>query len=167
MTQRLSDRLKLCTQRLTVWKVACIALAAAIGLWIPHNITVTLTPSVSHRVFWIGGKPETSPIKAGTYIMFELPPNEYVPPQLTVKRVVCTPGDTLRLIGDEFYCNNTLLGRGKQYTRSGVKVKLFSKTGIIPLDNYFVMGDHRDSFDSRYFGYVEKKYIKSVVYPII
>jgi signal peptidase I len=105
--------------------------------------------------------------KRGDIIVFIYPGDTK---KMLVKRLVGLPGETIEikngsllingLVADEppftdkFYYN-----RGN-YTKEGQLVK-------IPTDNYFVLGDNSaSSQDSRYFGFVPKKYLIGKAYKI-
>lgn len=85
-----------------------------------------------------------------------------------IKRLIGKPGDTLEFKDGKVYLNGKLLEESytsTDYTESD-EVKFVLKD-----DQYFVMGDNRlpgMSVDSRYFGPIEKKRIKSAaVYRIL
>lgn len=50
----------------------------------------------------------------------------------------------------------------KKQIRMEIKVEQFIFNGVIPKDKFFVMGTHPRSFDSRYWGFVDRKDIKGV-----
>ena len=45
-------------------------------------------------------------------------------------------------------------------------MQYFAFNGKIPSDFMFVMGEHKDSYDSRYFGLKEKSRVRAKLYPI-
>ncbi len=154
---------------LTVNTWIVIIITALLGAWMPQHIDVTLTPSIKYRVFWVKGKPSANEPLKGKYIMFDEPDNPYLPhpkTRCTTKKVVCAGGDHLDVEGDNFICNGRLLGIGKHYTLKGQPVKLFAFNGVIPDGSLFVMGDHADSFDSRYHGFISINGVKAVEVPI-
>lgn len=85
---------------------------------------------------------------------------------LVTKRVECAGGQRLETKGRDFYCDGLYLGRGKEHSLSGKKAEIFSFNGRVPEGAYFVMGDHPDSFDSRYFGFIWRKDVKAIAYPL-
>jgi len=80
-----------------------------------------------------------------------------------IKKVVCKPGDKLSFKNMHHYynyfCNDKFIA--KAYKRDSKNKLLQHNTfiGKIPKDNYFVVGSHDKSFDSRYWGFVNKNQI--------
>lgn len=81
-----------------------------------------------------------------------------------IKRIIGLPGDTIELKDNKLYINDeyieeTYLDKENLDKDNGNYAKTTIKEGY-----YFVMGDNRkDSFDSRYFGVIEKKQIIGTV----
>ncbi len=83
-----------------------------------------------------------------------------------IKRMIGLPGDTVELVNGDVYLNGKLLN--ETYIESGVSTLPYTEQTLWELGEgeYFVMGDNRQpgmSVDSRYFGPISKKDIKS--YP--
>lgn len=77
-----------------------------------------------------------------------------------IKRVACKEGDILSVDKRSFYCNGEYIGFGKEHDSQNKPVDIFSFEGVIPKDQYFVMGDAvMHSYDSRYWGFVDKNQI--------
>jgi len=148
---------------------------------------VTLTKSLSKRAFWYVQDDHRRAIKTGEYVVF----NHFVPRpahskdtfiersvfsmftskdpmmKLTfIKRVGCSAGETLTVDGDYYYCNGTYLGRAKHRSRAGEKVEPFHFSGAVPAGMIFAIGDHPDSFDSRYYGFIPRDQILEVAWPL-
>ena len=142
------------------------------GFVIPSKFSVTTTPSLVHRVYFIRGKPDGKESLKGKYVLFHLPA-QYIPARYAdkkhlpvIKRVECEGGDTLKVRERSFFCNGIYLGEAKLYSLTGESLEHFISEGTIPEGEVFVMGDHKDSLDSRYFGFLETNDIRAVVLPV-
>jgi len=119
-----------------------------------------------------------SEVKRGDIIVFRYPIDIK---QTFVKRVVGTPGDRLRIERKQVYLNGKPLDEPYKYHKteyfdsyrdnfpSDPNVRLYEPAQamleknvangevVVPPDNYFAMGDNRDSsLDSRYWGFVPR-----------
>lgn len=137
------------------------------GAMLPSRFALTLTPSVPYRLFFIGGKPEL-PV-SGSYVLFEKDLSEIGGghQEKIIKKVACIEGSVLQAFERNYYCDGEWLGRAKEQTLEGKKTVPFIYDGKIPRGKMFVMGTHVDSYDSRYFGFIDRKEAKSIVYPIL
>jgi len=122
-----------------------------------------------------------SEVKRGDIIVFRYPIDIK---QTFVKRVIGTPGDRLRIERKQVYLNGKLLEEPYKYHKteyfdsyrdnfpSDPNVRLYEPAQtmleknvvngevVVPPDNYFAMGDNRDSsLDSRYWGFVPRENI--------
>ena len=88
-------------------------------------------------------------------------------PQRVTKRVGCSAGEELSREGRDFYCNGDFLGKAKEFSLKGERLTAFIYAGTVPEGKMFVASDHKDSYDSRYFGFIDKKKVLYVAYPII
>ena len=152
-----------------------ISILLGLGFWIPSHFSFTRTDSLDHRLFYIAyySTKETNRVKNGSFIMFR---NNHplisglireAKTDKIIKKVVCSEGSMLKVVNRDFFCDGQKLGRATEKTPSGRTIEPFIYNGIVPAGNYFVMGNSPDSFDSRYFGFVEKKSIIALAYPII
>ncbi|MBQ4839847.1 S26 family signal peptidase [Pseudoalteromonas luteoviolacea] len=73
------------------------------------------------------------------------------------KRIACVEGDILARTGTgHFYCNGEHLGHARQYATNGTELPVFEwDSAAVPTGKAFVIGDHLESFDSRYWGFIE------------
>lgn len=99
--------------------------------------------------------------KSGYYLTWKSPARNdiitfYNPAEnvLSVKRCAGTAGDSLRLVRDVFYINDSPLPPGKIPPAAALQ------NGRIPEGYIFMLGDNpRESLDSRYFGPVSLDYV--------
>ncbi|MBI1919707.1 MAG: S26 family signal peptidase [Geobacter sp.] len=156
--------------RINNWRLWLMILIAALaGTVIPRKIGITLTPSLDHRIFWMNRNPER--VGRGDCVFFvdaDLARKVGKPDVPNFFKIIrCDEGDNLYVdAGKSFYCNGEFLGSAKDYSRKGEKMQYFAFNGNIPKGFMFVMGEHRDSYDSRYFGFVEKSRVRARLYPI-
>ena len=136
------------------------------GALIPSRFAFTLTPSLDHRVYFIDSNPAA--LKKGNYVMFYLTSKYYGDKPLRVmKQIACDEGEALKNVGNDFWCNhNEYIGKAKEYSLKGEKLEHFVYEGAVPKGYAFVAGHHKDSFDSRYFGFVKKSEMIAKAYPI-
>ena len=75
-----------------------------------------------------------------------------------IKRVIGLPGDAVQIDNGTVYVNGTRLN--EPYVPNEYRDNQSYPLKTVPVDNYFVLGDHRSSSnDSRSWGTVERKYI--------
>ena len=130
-----------------------VGIPAAWGVsYLYKHVNITTSQSLYHRVFWM-----TDEVPGpGDYATFELShPLAGPEPVLISKQLKCWPGETLKVEGRDFWCGGHYLGRAKTKTLTGKPLPLFSFSGPIPEGKAFAFGSHPDSFDSRYWGFVE------------
>jgi len=75
------------------------------------------------------------------------------------KRIACLPGEYLQETKTEVYCNNKLIGLVQPKDSKSRPVKPFLFDGSIPNGKLFVVGDNLMSYDSKYFGFIDKDWI--------
>lgn len=145
-----------------------IASAFAIGLLIPSRISVTITPSLQHRVFLVTDSSDPREIRKDMHVLFTVRSPKIFGGKSTpaIKLVGCAGGDHLEQKEKDYYCNGVYLGRAKDFSLAGEKLNRFHYDGRIPEDSIFVLGEHKDSYDSRYFGFIKKKNVKKIAYPL-
>ncbi|HUN54934.1 MAG TPA: S26 family signal peptidase [Smithella sp.] len=73
----------------------------------------------------------------------------------------------LKNIGNVYYFKNELVARAKDYSLGEERLKKFEFSGKIPEGNMFLIGDHVDSYDSRYFGFIKTKDIIATLHPLL
>src|SRR5208337_3917647 len=161
--------------------ISVITLIVIGGAAIPNYFAVTTTPSLNKRIFFIIKSKQIEKLKKGDYVMFSLlksKPENDLPAKLVrmikakgenseIKKIGCVAGEELKNIGNEFYCKNKLIAKAKEYSLGGEKLKKFEFSGKVPEGNMFLVGDHVDSYDSRYFGFIKTKDIIATLCPLL
>lgn len=135
--------------------------ATLIGLWLfmLFHLKVSWTPSLSERVFWLEAPVD---LKSGDVVVFRRKDRATRGNNLDLlKRVACVEGDLLQVRNRSYFCNGRFLGAAKETALSGEPVANFIFSGTVPTGRIFVMGDHKDSYDSRYYGFIDKREIKA------
>lgn len=100
-------------------------------------------------------------IKRGEILSFKDKNFKYL-----IKRVIGLPGEHVEIINNVVYINDEILEE-KYKTDNSIKV-INNDYGVIPENQYFVLGDNRDdSYDSRSFGFINKEdIIGKIVFTI-
>lgn len=135
-----------------------LALVIIIFLYQPVKVEGTsMAPLLSdqERIFINKFVYRFEPIDRGDVIVFWYPLDRS---KSFIKRVIGLPGETLEIRSGHLYVN------GKELEEEYVPASYFDGASYPPLripdDEYFVMGDHRDSSnDSRMFGPVPRQFI--------
>jgi signal peptidase I len=96
------------------------------------------------------------PIERGDIVVFRYPRD----PSLSfIKRVIGVPGDHVRIDDGQVYVNGKALEEDYLFPAFVDREQSFPEI-VVPAQNYFVMGDHRNmSDDSREFGTLDASYI--------
>lgn len=69
---------------------------------------------------------------------------------LFTKKVVGVEGDVVSVKGREIFINGVSVAVAKEYSLAGKPLAVNSFQGVIPPYKFFYIGEHPDSFDSRY-----------------
>jgi signal peptidase I len=135
-----------------------LALVIIIFLYQPVKVEGTsMAPLLSdqERIFINKFVYRFEPIERGDVVVFWYPLDRS---KSFIKRVVGLPGDTIEIRAGHLYLNNKELQ--EPYVPASYLDGSSYTARKIPSDEFFVMGDHRDSSnDSRMFGTVPRDYI--------
>lgn len=152
--------------------VAVVVLAALlVGSWLPERISISTSPSLQHRVFFLSKTKRN--IKTGDYLVFRHEDTSFTQKglkptnQQMIKQVGCSPGKSLTQNGDKkYFCNQKYLGTALATDSTGRRLSTFQFTGPIPENNYFMVGSNPRSFDSKYFGFIHAEEILYTALPL-
>jgi signal peptidase I len=137
-----------------------------LGMLLPRHVGISETRSLEHTVFLLGYH-HPREIERGEYLQFGLKGDPHVGDRVLIKRVVGVPGDEVETTADGRYLvNGVLVAVAKPYSLEGERLTWFRFRGQIPAGRYFVCGEHKDSYDSRYFGLVDARDVVSMAYPV-
>lgn len=141
-----------------------------LGYFIVSNLVVSLGDSIDRKVFW---KVNAKELKRGNYVLIQTDEKDiFAKGKLISKIVGCASGEVLEIKDNEYYCGEDYLGRAKNKSRTGISVTPFNPCGSsyckyqVPEGQYFVVGTHKDSYDSRYFGFVDADKIVAKLLPL-
>lgn len=163
-------------KQLAFWKVVLIVFLIAIpGFILPSRLVFSFGDSVKYNLFW---RVFQDRLFYDDYVVVKMPKEDpFAQGVNIVKKVGCLAGDELLVQGRNYYCIRSgdviYLGMAKERARNGMKVNQFNPCGggnecrvRVPEKYVFVIGDHKDSYDSRYFGWVSYERIITVAKPI-
>ena len=141
-----------------------LSLALA-GAQIPGRLTVNPSPSIRHKLFFLVREPAR--IRKGNYVIFRPKHTDpYIDGKTLIKKVTCDEGERLTEQGKSYFCDGVYLGRAKDFSLKRERLKNFIYEGVIPKGFCFVSGSNKDSYDSRYWGFLRKKDVEARAYPI-
>lgn len=159
--------LKLLNRRqLLITVVVMVMAVPALCLTLPRYFCVALPPSLFHKLFWIDRN--TSRIGRGDYVLFshrDMATRGRT--MLMVKLVGCNEGDMLTVDNiKRYYCNGEYIGRAKDKGLNGTPLRNFDWNGPVPAGKILPMGQHKDSYDGRYYGFIAKSEVKGKAHPV-
>ena len=99
---------------------------------------------------------------ANDYVVFEynkIDYKNYHCGKLFIKKIGCNSGQHLLVQDYKAVCDGRTIATIFQKNNEGQVMPNYSYDGIIPNNQFFALGEHLRSFDSRYFGLVDKKQI--------
>ncbi len=155
--------------------VALVIIAALmVGVTLPTRIIVATSDSLDHRVFF---KVPVDPraVEMGDYLLFELEGKIHKPHirkgikenNLLIKKVGCAPGmDLSKDAEGMFFCDQVPMDTAFKKDSQGLELPIFTFSGEIPRDSYYMMGANPRSFDSRYFGLIHGDAFISKALPL-
>lgn len=129
--------------------ISCLA----IGSTITSHILIPATHSVFPKLLWKTGDVPTTQDQYALFEHFDT----YLPEGEThlVKRLGCMEGQYLNRLNYQFYCDGKEIAIAHAKDSMGKSLPLFHFTGVIPAGKAFAVGDTDNSYDSRYWGFID------------
>jgi conjugal transfer pilin signal peptidase TrbI len=88
--------------------------------------------------------------------------------QVVIKRLVALPGDTVTVSGKDTRINDRNVGEGLDLaTKLKRSESDFVRETVLPQDVLWMMGDTRNSFDSRYWGPLDRSQLMGRAYGLL
>ena len=129
-------------------------------------IGINPTASQPYRLFIIL---KGQSLQRGDLVAFRFPGSRYYREGvLFVKEVEGLPGDHLEIRSDRTVrLNGAFLDTVRATDSQGKAVEPFLFDGVIPVGVYFLYSPARNSYDSRYYGLIEKERVVGRVIPLL
>ena len=147
---------------LTAVPVLALALASAVSL--PKKLIYNASASTPIGFYWLDNRP----FERGDYVLVRVPDRvrnlvmerRYLPPDvLLLKRVVGMNGDQICRQSDEITVNGSVVASAKRRDGQGREMPDWHGCHILTEHTVFLLQDHPQSFDGRYFGPVDRRLI--------
>ncbi len=137
-----------------------------VSFTIPRFFAFSLTESLGRRIFWVSK--DATNIKRGDYVIYR---HSNVATQFKeqsmIKLVRCNEGDDLEVDDHKVLtCNGEYIGRAKDTALNGTRLQNFIWHGKIPAGMFLPMGEHKDSYDGRYYGFIAKANVLKKAHPV-
>jgi len=141
--------------------IPVLALAVASFINLPKKLIYNASASAPIGFYWI----DNTRVSRGDYVFVRLPERvrklveerRYLPPDVPlIKRVVGVTGDRICRHGQEIMIDGVTVAAAQMRDGQGRELPEWQGCHILTTDNVFLLQDHPHSFDSRYFGPVDR-----------
>ena len=131
---------------------------------LPTKLIYNSSESAPIGLYWIDDRPA----ERGDYVLVRVPDRVrnlvvergYLPPDVPIiKRIAGGPGDEICRIGLEVRVNGVTIAMAQIVDGSGREMPVWSGCHVLHGRRVFLLQDHPASFDSRYFGPVDRSLI--------
>ncbi len=141
-----------------------LALVAASAVSLPKKLAYNASKSAPVGFYWLDDRP----IERGDYVFVHVPERvrqlvesrEYLPPDMPlIKRIAGVEGDEICRGGDEIRINGESVARAQISDGLGRPMPVWRGCHLLHERRVFLLQDHQQSFDGRYFGPVDRRLI--------
>lgn len=147
--------------------VSALVCVYCVGVAFGYNILLSNTSSLPYFLFL--KTPNKEDLKTGNIVTFIYGYKNYYKyrvGQNFTKKIGCSQGEQLKTIDNQFFCNDKFIGVAALKDGVGNELEVKNYNEIVPSGKYFMIGTNPKSFDSKYYGYVDKNDILGVTYGI-
>lgn len=130
-----------------------------------YKIYFNLSPSFDAEILLVSKKIDKNSLNYGNLVVFENRfLTKYTPKRnILAKKISCKENDELKRIDNKFYCNGKLIATAKELDSNNEQMDIYyPESKIIAKNKLFVASNHKNSYDSRYFGLIDKNEIIGV-----
>lgn len=147
---------------MAAFPVFALAVASAINL--PKLLIYNVSESAPIGLYWI----DQNPLLRGNYVYVRMPERikdlaterGYLSPNVPlVKRVVGLNGDRVCRLGERIFLNEVVVAWALRRDRQGRPMPGWLGCHTLSGQTVFLLQDHPQSFDGRYFGPVDRRLI--------
>ena len=156
---------------LSLCAAGCVLIAVSIAGILPTKLVWNASISVPVGLYFVS---HTSP-KQSDLVLATLPEHArrmadrrgYLPSKVpALKRIVALAGDTVCRFGRVVFVNGSPLAKAKHNDARGLQMPRWRGCFKLGSGQVFLLGDHPDSFDGRYFGVGDQANIHGVAQPL-
>lgn len=149
---------------LFVTALPIVALAVASVASLPKKLVYNASESAPVGFYWLDNRP----VERGDYVLVQVPEwvrqlvesRKYLPPDVPlIKRVAGVEGDEICRSGHEIRINGESVARVRISDGLGRPMPVWRGCHLLHGRRIFLLQDHPQSFDGRYFGPVDRRLI--------
>ncbi|MAC85078.1 MAG: signal peptidase I [Arcobacter sp.] len=166
LLSRIKNSYKKNQKKFIIYSIISIAIIIASSILIRtifknnYVLALNFTPSLHERVFIIDKFTDLDTLEKDDIIGFIFQEQDSIyfkKGENFIKYVICMEGDDLVVDSSQIKCNKKYYGSALKIDGKGNLLKQFKYKGKVPKNKYFVWTPYVKSYDSRYWGFVDKK----------
>lgn len=156
---------KLNKKRFYIYAISSILIVTVISIFLRtyfmnnYYLALNFTPSLTERIFILDKHSNIDNLKKDDIVGFRYMDDDYPfykKGESFIKYIACMEGDELVIENNQVSCNGKYLGSQIKQDSKGNILPQFSFNGKIPKDKFFMWTPFVKSYDSRYWGFVDR-----------